>query len=568
MVKVQLNIGADAVAINADQLDGDSFGARYDSYRNFDRFSQQTDELNLGLIVWPGGDLAETRDDRYGLEHDGLYADWTGKPDIDAMMASAVASNATLAIVIPTVRYLGREAELQVELDNFLADLLGGVYGPLPSQMILEVGSEYYAHFTDGATSGASQYGALADQIVSQIVTALEDPAINLVSGNLTVAVQSGKTLADDADIRAELSPASMSEIDMIIHHRFSPQAQGFDARMDVLEEIMLNWRTDSLSAGGEDPELFVSAWNVASFTRQNALDEYLEANPELTAADVDLEGRTTDDFERFYQTRLTDFDYGKAHPGAIVEAFASYAEVGMDAGAIFGSDFLHAGRLSWREGGMDHEFAGNEMIQMLYEAVGGTKALASEGDYSRANPFHTYAFEGEDRLVVFIAAGETPPETIELGIERMSNEFISVWADTLTTRVDENWMSVFNIPDNPNVDESAEAETYAYGVRGGKEFSYSDDTLGLTMSSHEVIRLVFARTEEAADEINLISDGAEFDLTAYAHDESAVPTVPVVDTPESGYGYPEEGDVDGSGGGGGGMAGILGLLPLFFFFF
>ena len=567
MTLFQINTGPDAIPVAAETLSGDAFGARYDSFRNFGRFETQIEDLNAGLIVWPGGALAEVREDRYGLEYDGLYADWTNKPDIQAIMSEAIEMDASLSIVIPTIRYLGREPELVTELDGFLEDLLGGSYGPLPENLILEIGSEYYAHFEDLATSAASQYGEIANTIIARIVSALEDETVNLIGGELTIAVQAGKTIDDDADIRAELQPMALAEVDMIIHHRFSPQAQGFDARIDDLEIIVENWRADALAANSEAPALFVSAWNVASYTRANALAEYLSDNPSLSEADVDMDARTTSEFEEYWQSRLGQHDYGDKHPAAILEAFSSYAEVGMSAGAVFGTDYVHPGRLSWREDGTDHWFVGHEMIEMIYEAVEGTRALASESAYDRNDEVRTYAFEGDDRLVVFVAADDMPPDEVQLEIEGLSEDFVSLWVDTLEVVTDEDWMATFGIPDNPDVDESNEAGTYATGLRGSKEVEFSEERIQVSINPHEVIRLIFAKTEEAGEALGEISDGSEVDMAVLMSDDLPLPSVDPWDGMPSVPG--EQGPLaDDSSDGGGNAFGFeaLLLLPLFLF--
>ena len=64
--------GASAYANSAEAMSDQMFGVRYISYRNIDRFLDQIEDANIGLIVWPGGTLAEDRDDRYGFDFDGL----------------------------------------------------------------------------------------------------------------------------------------------------------------------------------------------------------------------------------------------------------------------------------------------------------------------------------------------------------------------------------------------------------------------------------------------------------------------------------------------------------------
>ena len=164
-----LDTGVSAYSNSDDPLSLLAFGARYSSYRNVDRFLDQTDDANLGLIVWPGGTLAETRDDRYGFEFDGLYNPDTGKPTLTEMMQIAIDEGAALSIVLPTARYADDPDGLVTELCAFLMDLLAGDLGPLPDTLIFEIGSEYYANFSDGASgSAATQYGSIAELMVSE----------------------------------------------------------------------------------------------------------------------------------------------------------------------------------------------------------------------------------------------------------------------------------------------------------------------------------------------------------------------------------------------------------------
>ena len=70
---IHLQTGTSAYAPSADPLTDLTFGARFTSYTDLGGFLDQINTLDIGLIVWPGGTLAETRTDLYGLEYDGLY---------------------------------------------------------------------------------------------------------------------------------------------------------------------------------------------------------------------------------------------------------------------------------------------------------------------------------------------------------------------------------------------------------------------------------------------------------------------------------------------------------------
>ena len=532
-----LDTGVSAYSNPDETLSQLAFGARYSSYRNVDRFLDQTDDADLGLIVWPGGTLAETRDDRYGFEFDSLYNPDTGKPALTEMMQIAIDEGAALSIVLPTARYAGDPDELVVELRAFLLDLLAGDLGPMPETMIFEIGSEYYGNFADGASgSAASQYGAIAELMVSEIAAALSDPAINLVEADIDIAVQAGKTLEDDAAIRAELSAETIQNTDMVIHHRFAYSAEGIDPRIADLELILDAWADD---ANADAPDLFVSAWNTVTLTRAGVLQDYIDEEAEagrvVAAEDVDLQGRTTTPFEDYWQERLDEVSYGQEHAAYVLESFASYAEAGMDAGAIYGTDLIHPGRLSFMgDDQTNYDFAGAEMMEMIYESVGGTHALSSSGDYSRDDPVTAYAFENDDKLIVFLASGATAPGDVELQIDGIGDAYKGVWGDSLSSETLADWMTIFGIPDNPDVDEGAEAETYAVGVRETADVEQQGDAVTVTLDEpFEIIRLAFAKTDAGAEEIASWSDGTELDLEI----PIMPPPIPVDD------GMDEEGD-------------------------
>ena len=510
--------GTSAYADSTEALSDAVFGARYVSYNGINRFLSQIDDTNIGLIVWPGGTLAETRADRYGFDFDGLQNPANNKPDLAEMMAIAVEKGAELSVILPTFRYADDLTAAQEDISGFLGDLLAGDYGPLPDKLILEVGSEYYAHFSDAATTAAAQYGAVADIMVSEIALALADPATNLIDADLTIALQSGKTLADDIDIRAALSPVSIDNVDMLIHHRFAYQPQGIDPNIDTYQDVLDAWEAET----GDAPNLFVSAWNTVTLTRNGVLGEYVEYQAAqglvIDPEDVDMDGRTTTEFENFWQDTLDAAAYGQEHAAYLLESFSSYAEAGMDAGAVFGIDLIHPSRLSWRENGIDHDFIGADMLDMIYESVGGTHVLASEADYDTSAAATSYGFENADKLILFIAAGETPPGDVALSLDGFGDTYTQVWAERLTGQVPEDWMNIFDVPDNTAVDESAEADSYAVGLRTPVSPGLEDGALTFSLdTAHEVIRLSFAKTAAGAEEIAGWSQGAATDLSGEA---------------------------------------------------
>ena len=555
----QLESGSAAYAQPSEPLTNLSFGARYISYNNENRFLDQTNDLDLGMIVWPGGTLAETREDRFGFEFDDLYNPATNKPGLSDMMALANDQDAALSVILPTARYVGDLGTLQADLQGFLADLLGGSFGALPEPMILEIGSEYFANFT--GSGKATAYGEIADLMVGEIASALNDPAINTTGADVVISVQAGKTFAEDAAIRGEMSDAALANVDMIIHHRFAFQPQGIDPRMAELSDIVSAWEEEVGDAGGDTPNLFVSAWNTVTLTRNGALDLFVDEEAargnDIDPGSIDLTGRTDTAFERFWQDYLSTAAFGQEHAAYLLESFASYAEAGMDAGAVYGIDSPHPGALSWREGGEDYPFVGAEMMRMIYESVGDAHVLAAQKAYDPNDPLTLYGFENEDKLVVFLAAGLTPPGDIVLDLDGLGSGLRSVHAERLTSETPADWKAIFGIPDNPAVDESPEADAYAMGLREAVTPTLTADGLGLALKSpHEIVRLAFAKTAAGEAEIAGWSDAPALDLDPLP--------LPEVDATAEIPPDPDDSDPDmaeavaAAAGGGGGMGAVL----------
>lgn len=321
MPTISFATGPEAHVPLVDPIAASALGARYISFDEAARFLAQTADMPLGLIAWPGGALAELREDRYGLEYDGLYAAWTGKPGLDEMMRIATDRDAALAVTLPTIRYVGREDVLATELDAFLRTLLGGGYGALPKDLILEVGSEFFQYFP-GADIG--------------------------------IAVQIGRTLAEDDLVRSEMTGEAIASVDFVIHHDFKYQPDNADLLNEDTLRALGAWDAANRAAGGDGTDFFFSAFNIGAWTRAEVLDDWIAqeqaaGNP-VTEADVDLDARTNTAFEVFWQDRLAEGAYGLEHATVLLELFSVHAELDAKAAAVFGIDFVHPGRLSWRD--------------------------------------------------------------------------------------------------------------------------------------------------------------------------------------------------------------------------
>ena len=553
--------GNSALVTGRDPLTELAFGARYISFDNRSRFLAHTERMDLGLIAWPGGHLAEVRTDRYGLEHDGLYAEWTGKPGLDEMMELAIAHDSALAVTIPTIRYLGRESDLETDLDAFLQTLLSGSYGPLPKELILQVGSEFY-HYFDGPDAAAT-YGGIAATIVNTICRALADPGVNTIGADLQIAVQMGRTLAEDDLVRSGMCEQSLSRVAYLVHNHFTFQPDNADREMDDILASLERWDDANREAGGDGTGFFFAAYNIGQWTREGVLAEWLALQQAdglpITDDDVDLAARTNTDFEAFWQQRLSEGAYGLEHATVLIELFSVHAELGATAAAVFGIDTVHPGRLSWREDGQDHLFVGAEMIAMLYESVRDTIPLGTEEPYHKDNPVTAWGFENDDKLVVFLAAGQRPPGEVVLDIDGLGETYRSVFADGLTAEIQHDWMEVFGIPDNPLVDETPEAQTYAKPVRSAVSATFDKDGISLSLDApFEIVRLAFAKTDAGRDEIASWTSARPLDLIL----PPPIPPDPRPEDPDGTDDDPDTPTEDGSEGAGFALA-LFALLPL-----
>lgn len=516
---ISIATGSTSYALKAARFDADHFGYNYTGFRAFSRFENQLDGSNVGMITWPGGSLAENAPDRFGLEYDGLWNGPAAAGNLPELMAFAHERGASLAVVLPTLRYIDRPGDMQADVRSFMTDLLGGAYGPLPERMILEVGSEFYSTFRS-MPEPASLYGGIADTMIREIQACLDDPTINALGADLGIAIQGGRSLSEDEILRGELSDETFRSVDMVIHHRFAVMATGVDKSADQVGDILDAWERDSEAAGGVRPELFLGTYNVASYTRGEAMGDYLkslEAQSHVTYDPaVDLAGRTDTDFETFYQHRLERYDYGAEHPRVLLEMMAEYGAEGMGAAGTYGTDMQHAARLTYTDvSGAPVKFVGQDMQDMMSESIRGTNLLQISLTNDRRDDVWVYGYENDDKLVVFLSASAKAPGKMALDIRGLGSTYHAVWGDSLTAEVPADWMTRFGIPDNPAVDETPESRSFALGVRQVVMPTIEDGQLMVNLDDpHEVIRLSFAKTAAGAEEIAGFAHGASVDLS------------------------------------------------------
>ena len=523
------NVLPDSLPVTAEH-----FGYNYTGFRPFGRFQRQLADDPVGLITWPGGSVAENLSNRYGLGYDDLWNDRFGF-GLNDVFASARAGDAAVAIVLPTLPYVGREADLRADIDSFVARLGSGDFGPVPRRLILEVGSEYYATFGPGVDSAAT-YGRIADVTVQALSQALSDPALNPDGVAPEIAVQCGISAAEDAAIRAELDDHSLAEVDLLIHHRFPLLTGGVDDSADILAGAVKDWAADMAAVGASRPGVFLSSYNVGSLTREEARASYVAdraaAGEAVDPATINLETRNDAEFERYWQDQMQLRDYGQDHPRVLLELHARTGAVGMEAASAYGVDMIHAGRLTGTDAnGQPQDFIGQEMLDMMAESLIDTRPLALSLRNRAVEDVATYAWENDDKLVAFIALRDQPPGELDVRVPGLAKgAYHAVWAESLRADIPQDWMARFGIPDRPDVDEEPESHSYALGRRESVDVSREGGFLKLT-TTHEdqVIRLVFAKTEEGASDIATWAEGTPLSLLRTRSD--VAPTEPVPDT-------------------------------------
>ena len=504
---MQINTGKDALVQGVEAVDAADLGIRYSSFRGLGRLDDQIEGIRVGMISWPGGYLAEASPERFGLNFDGLYNPAFKQPGLEEMLEFANDHDAGLSIVLPTLRYAGKPEEMRADVQRFMTDLLGGHYGPLPEQVILHIGSEYYHHFDAVfGDEGAAEYGEVASGMVAEINKALANPRLNPSGREIEVSVQAGRDLAEDEAIRDAFDDRTLASVDLVMHHRYPGTAEGVDFTLKQFQPTFDAWKDDVTEAGGERPELHLSEWNVASVTRAEALTKYIRDmradGIRINRADVDLEGRSDADFEQYWQDLLATRDYGMAQPRLYLELFSEYQAEGMGAASLHAWDMVHAGRVTYvDDAGEPVQFVGAEMIDMLYESVEGLTVMNIATQNPKNADLWTYGYENDDRTVLFLSADDDARvRGVQLDIEGLEQGYAGVWVERLTAEVPADWQDRFDVPVSPGVDQSVEANTYALGHREAADFTVKNGVLTVS-STHpgEVLRVVIAHSPAEA---------------------------------------------------------------------
>ncbi len=492
----------------------DHFGTRYTAFKNIDRFLDQTSEFDGGLIVWPGGSLAERSSEKYGLEYDGMWnsEDFPDRPDLYEMLQISADLGKTLSIVLPTSRYSEDPDEMVDGLwDLFESILLDFGSENLPRKVIFEVGNEYYANFLgSNEIVKAENYGKIAN-IIGETVSDI-DHSFGGLSNSLQFSFQAGRTSEAMQAIIEQLSSTSLAQVDMISHHRFSPRLDAVTKSIPDLENSLIQWQQ---AVGDDDLAVFLSAYNISSLARPESYLDYLKSIGQVGENQQhEIAFRSNTDFEKFYQNQLDARSVGIQHAEVILKLFSEYSALGLEAASVYGWDLIHGGRSSFNDAdGESHVFAAGVIQDMMAESLIGTSQRDVEFGFED-DPYHDlvnsynsstsiYQYENDDKAVIFLTSTNVvDDEVLALNIDDFPSSANKIWVEKMSLESHEGWMEDFGIIDNLDVEESAEEKSYASVIRETITPEFSDGYIILPIPNDQIIRISVAKSNVGSDEI------------------------------------------------------------------
>lgn len=401
-------------------------------------FEEKVADLNLKLLRFPGGGMAEDKFDVTNPDATGVFG-MEGHETLTNFLTFCAANGLTPSIVIPTKRYVDDVATGVADVSAFVAAVTAGTYGPV-TEVIFEIGNEFYANTAvhDGITS--YEYGAIASQFAVAIENASLVPA--------TIAVQAGRTQAQNENIISTFDTAQeKGAISGVVIHQYPWTAEAVEARF-----IKSKARLDEWEDAGVVALSFMSEWNIGS-------------SP-ITADDP-------------------LHDYGLPQSAALLEIMHHAVYQGIDYSAIWGLQHTTKTALGRMEG-TSQLLAAGMMFQMASDVLPGKTAFMDAISYSTDDLSVAYAYEDDAEFVVFVAAQDfdevSGPLVVSIDLLGDNAEFVSVTGQKLSS--DDPLLE----PRPDGVSSIVTPELVFGGGQASTLVSFDKD--------YEVIRLRFAKPE------------------------------------------------------------------------
>jgi len=265
------------------------FGAINTSVQRENGFETLFDDLDLGMVRWPGGGVAEgwhriepngqfSFDPALPYLFDLSYPDLlhpdasNGRMGFREALEHAIEAGAAFELILPTARYSESPGDAYRDTVNFLERLyVSQEFGPIPERFILDIGNENY-------TNPAQNYGPVSAEILRAIRDfRTSNPLVEFEAGLQVMQTPDGTSelirYFEQLESTTDLSSLLM-EVDIVRVHALQ---QGLFFGSNI-EEPGRNPR-ESLdlmiaaieAAGGsiDDIDIFFSAWSSISNPNQ-----------------------------------------------------------------------------------------------------------------------------------------------------------------------------------------------------------------------------------------------------------------------------------------------------------
>lgn len=375
------------------------FGAVYTTFHGLSAFDAQREALGVSDVRWPGGRRGETTRDvndvdgdgdrteyLYDLAHDDVLL--VPKKGLSDLFSYAQGEGAEVTLFLPSLRYLGRPGDAARDARAFAERLSNGDFGDVP-KLTIELGSETL----NGSQARAAAYGAVANAQMGALRSALDE------SLDVDIAVQIGRSAAEDRTIRSAFTRENLAEIDALVAHHLPINIRNHNRTLDDgqsrfsrTSEFASDWEAGVRAAGGPgDLDLLITAWTVGPSSRTSL--------SELAWQDIGArQGRTTlDTFAQLIGAGADAMHVWGVDARSNPNAFSQPSEGGValtHGGAVFAMMAESLPGMSLHEG-----------YQQPWTATGAPE-----------EPVWVYAFEDADKYILFVAANEIEaPETIVL---------------------------------------------------------------------------------------------------------------------------------------------------------
>ena len=498
---------------------GGTFSENGSYLRNHDG-APQVSVTGAHQTTWVNATAQNTWNYAFDLQYNDLIAPQLTRDGAQSLLgmtdALAAARNisATFEVTLPTVRYsnISRNLDATTEhallgraygdVSSFFSNLfISGKYGPLPTEIIFDIGNEGLVWATldpskfypDGVkydgeyvNFSLSQYIAVATEIMAAAEDFREmNPGIEFKIG-LQIPSMNDQTGDDD--------PQSVFSalLHAVPNHLLGQIDQVRAHSLNKSYEASSNWENWFSGEVGSVISIIEAA--RSSIGRTSEVDFNVSA---WSSNGVNSSG---DGGELSLQAA-----------GATIANFVSLIEMGADFASAWGISVDHSGDV---QASRYDDAAGRtvfsprgEVIRMMAESLGGTDLLHSPSlkQDSASNLFNTFAFADASQIVLFISANDLPSsgERITINLAGLTQSIQYAWAETIVT--------VGNGGGNTGSDARVwNPLLLPLGDDAGRtaNFTFSNSSVSLDLShDFEIVRIIVSTSSTGDDAVYLVGD-------------------------------------------------------------